>query len=495
MSSADNTGLGLFDDAASAAGSFPTALRGYDRSAVDEYVRSLEAGVVASRRQAGELREELERVHREQAEREADPPEVDYAELGGRASDILRLAQEQARDLTENATAEAERTKELARREADAIRRDAARQGEEIRSGGVAQIDQLRARLHEDVQAQVEHTRSDAEAVVAAAHRQAESLRRQAEHEAQTVRQEAYLDTEDLRRSVEREAAEARQEVAVAREQALEELRTVHEEAQGRTAALLAEATEHHAAATARLEADVAEAARVRAEALAEGEAIRVAAAEEADSRLAAAQQEAAALRERTLQEFSWRKQQLRRETELLSQRKQAVLGQLASLSALAEQTAQTFPDLDELDVDTDDLPRSTEDDRGPGPEDRSGEAAARTDEDGTTVVTAVAQDAPRPGADDDDTAEMERLVDPRAAGRGDDAADDRTAQDPTDDGSGEDRTESAETTGGAQPDDTAPRGMELPPVDGDATILISAADLPAGTEHLQRRSEGSEQS
>ena len=163
MSSADNTGLGLFDDAASAAGSFPTALRGYDRSAVDEYVRSLEAGVVATRA--------------------PHPPEVDYSERGGRASDILRLAQEQARDLTENAAAEAERTKELARRDADGIRRDAARQGEEIRTGGVAQIDELRVRLHEEVRAQVEHARADAEAIVAAATRQAESLRRQSEHD------------------------------------------------------------------------------------------------------------------------------------------------------------------------------------------------------------------------------------------------------------------------------------------------------------------------
>ena len=41
--------------------------------------------------------------------------------------------------------------------------------------------------------------------------------------------------------------------------------------------------------------------------------------------------------------------------------------------------------------------------------------------------------------------------------------------------------------------EDTAPRGMELPPVDGDATIMIAVSDLPAGTEHLQRRSEGSD--
>ena len=97
-----------------------------------------------------------------------------------------------------------------------------------------------------------------------------------------------------------------------------------------------------------RLEADLAEAARIRAEALTEAEQTKGAAAQEAEARIATAKKQAAAINERTQQEFAWRKQQLRRETELLHQRKQAVLSQLASLSALAEQTASAFPDLDD---------------------------------------------------------------------------------------------------------------------------------------------------
>jgi len=96
------------------------------------------------------------------------------------------------------------------------------------------------------------------------------------------------------------------------------------------------------------LEADLAEAARIRAEALAEAEQTKSGAAQEAEARIATAKKQAAAINERTQQEFAWRKQQLRRETELLHQRKQAVLSQLASLSALAEQTASAFPDLDD---------------------------------------------------------------------------------------------------------------------------------------------------
>ena len=97
-----------------------------------------------------------------------------------------------------------------------------------------------------------------------------------------------------------------------------------------------------------RLESDISEAARVRSEALAEAEQAKLAAVKEAEDRIATAKRQAAAINERTQQEFSWRKQQLRRETELLHERKRAVLSQLASLSALAEETAHSFPDLED---------------------------------------------------------------------------------------------------------------------------------------------------
>jgi DivIVA domain-containing protein len=39
----DTAGLALFDETATAAGNFPHALRGYDRAAVDAYVRDVES--------------------------------------------------------------------------------------------------------------------------------------------------------------------------------------------------------------------------------------------------------------------------------------------------------------------------------------------------------------------------------------------------------------------------------------------------------------------
>src|SRR5687768_6144897 len=104
---------------ASAAGNFPTALRGYDRSAVDEYVRMLEGNMVQARRKAAQREQQLTALQNQlSASNDKFAPEnVDYSNLGGRANDILRLAEEQARDLSESASIEAERVKEQARRE------------------------------------------------------------------------------------------------------------------------------------------------------------------------------------------------------------------------------------------------------------------------------------------------------------------------------------------------------------------------------------------
>jgi hypothetical protein len=461
MSSSDNTGLGLFDDAASAVGNFPTALRGYDRTAVDDYVRTLEASVVQSRRRASQLEQQISGLQDQLANHAEKGPnqDLDYSNLGGRANDILRLAQEQARELVQNATIEAEKVKENARREADTLRNSAAREGNAIKSGGVAEIDQLRNKLHTEIQAQVDKAKAEAEALIAAARRQADSVRREADQEAQTTRQNAYLDTENLRRTVEREAAEIRQQVAAEREQAMGQLKRIHDDAQVKTATLLAEATKHSNESAERLEADITEAARIRAEAVAEAEQTKVHAIEEAEARLATAKQQATAISERTQQEFTWRKQQLRRETELLHQRKQAVLNQLASLSALAEQTANAFPDLDEPDMEGEESSGDQTVLR-PAGQARGGktstEQEAVVEDDPTEVVSKQSPAAPpaKPNAQPADASSQ-------PAGKSE-----------------------AAKAGSAESE---------PELDGDATVLVPPSQRPAGTDRLsgQRRPPG----
>jgi cell division septum initiation protein DivIVA len=351
MARSENVGLGLFEDTASAAGNFPGALRGYDRQAVDDYVRTLEASVVQSRGHAAELESQVTGLQDQLQEsklRETDPEDVDYAGLGGRANEILRLAQEQANDLTTAATLEGERIREEARREAAQAVEQAERDSTELRTGGLAEISELRTRLQDEVAAQVTRAEAEATALLDAARREGASLRLKAEHDAAALHHSAELDTDTLRREVEREVAEARTALALEREEGLARAKSEHDELTAQTRAMLAEAAEHHAQSTGRLESDIAESARIRAEAVAEAEQVRANAISEAENRIATSRKQAAAITARTQQEFSWRKQQLRRETELLQQRKQAVLSQLASLSELAQQTASSFPDLDE---------------------------------------------------------------------------------------------------------------------------------------------------
>jgi hypothetical protein len=476
VSATNENGLGLFDDTASAAGNFPTSLRGYDRSAVDDYVRSLEAAVVSSRRQAGSLGQQLNSLQAQltEAKEKQAAGELDYTNLGGRASDILRLAEEQARDVLDHANTDAERIKETARREADQAREEADKAGGDIKSTGIAAIEELRVRGREEARQQVEKAKEEAAALVAAARRQAESLQRAAEHEAQTLRQNAYLDTENLRRGVEREVAEIRQAIATEREQAIGQLRTVHEESVNKTSALLAEATEHHQQAADRLEQDITEAALIRAEAQAEAEQVRLGAVQEAEDRIAAARKQAAAITDRTQQEFAWRKQQLRRETELLGQRKQAVLNQLASLSALAEQTAHSFPDMDDLDdfdqeqgdrtvmmppAKTPSLPHKDQPQQNQPQQHRAAEPALNPG----AGSPKASQTEPGSSADknqvSDETVVMS-AVKPSPA-------------------KPVDRGEAKQKAGdNADADD-----LEM---DGDATILVPPSQLPAGTAHLQ---------
>ena len=142
--------------------------------------------------------------------------------------------------------------------------------------------------------------------------------------------------------------AELRQKVAGEREAALNHLKTSNDEANAKTSALLAESTKHHSESAEPARGRYRRGGAIRAAAVAEAEGVKQGAQREAADWLAAAKKQAAAIGERTQQEFAWRKQQLRRETELLHQRKQALLSQLANLSALAEQTAHAFPDLDD---------------------------------------------------------------------------------------------------------------------------------------------------
>ena len=108
--------------------------------------------------QVGDLRRQLEESRHNN--------DVDYTNLGGRASEILRLAEEQAREVLDRATHDAEHLREEARREADSTRDQAAREGNELKSGGLAEIDKVRARLEADGATHLDRAKAESVALL-----------------------------------------------------------------------------------------------------------------------------------------------------------------------------------------------------------------------------------------------------------------------------------------------------------------------------------------
>ena len=105
----EETSLPFFDRTATAAGGFPSSRRGYDREAVDEYVRSLEQQLSDALSRIDELQAGSAPLMRQlnEAKRQLDDLATpSYAGLGDRASQILRLAQDQAGEALEDARRE-----------------------------------------------------------------------------------------------------------------------------------------------------------------------------------------------------------------------------------------------------------------------------------------------------------------------------------------------------------------------------------------------------
>ncbi|MCW5953476.1 MAG: DivIVA domain-containing protein, partial [Propionibacteriaceae bacterium] len=100
MSSLDEQGLDLFDETATAAGNFPHAIRGYERSAVDAYIRELESKHSRTMTELREVRHQLELMA-------ATTDTTDYARLGGHARGLLTAAEAQAAEIVASAHAQA----------------------------------------------------------------------------------------------------------------------------------------------------------------------------------------------------------------------------------------------------------------------------------------------------------------------------------------------------------------------------------------------------
>jgi cell division septum initiation protein DivIVA len=359
---------------------FPVVRRGYDRTAVDAFARQANTENRELRRQYETLAAHCARL---EAEREATPAvaaEADYAGLGGRAQEILRIAEEQALDLTSRATADADRLAEQTEHEVQMLRDHAAAELEEIRRTELARIGTLRGQAEREAASLVGSASAEAEQLLQAARLAAAAVRAEAEGKARATVESAQLQAGTLLADAERDALTIRQQAAADRDRVLAELTAESDDLRGRIEQTLAESTALHRRSAEQLAAESAEASRLRAEALAEVERIRQAAVAEADELVGTARRQAATVEERSRQEFAWRRRQLRQEQELLTRRKQAMLSQLTSLSALAVETAESLPEVPELALSEEpaerDQPEPSEASGQPGHLEESGDQA-----------------------------------------------------------------------------------------------------------------------
>ena len=174
---------GALDGLLTAAPVFRTAVRGYDRLEVDNYVAWAEAEIATARRETddlmtryGQASAELEIARRLLAQ---SPEGQELRHVSERMGQMLQMAADEASEITSSAAADADRVLGEARADADARLRKA----QEIKRVAVAAADRIR--------------------------QEAEQLRAQAAAELEEARRQAELHRREVIAQVRREAAAA----------------------------------------------------------------------------------------------------------------------------------------------------------------------------------------------------------------------------------------------------------------------------------------------
>lgn len=334
----EGSGLDLFDENASAVRGFPNAMLGYDKKAVDDYIRDIE-------RQLSIAKHQLREVQRELTAANLRVDDTDFSRLGTHTASLLKAAEAQAGDLVQRAEQRAERLVSSAQAEADRVKREATAHAQAARQEGIDALKGLRADLEHQTTVELDAARAEASGLREAADRHRENLVADAQRQADALLASARSDADQVRQTAEREAAEIRAALAQEREDVLTGLAA---EQRAQTEALTASVDETTARSNSLLAtlADAAEQLRARQQAaLAEAENIKASALDEAGAIIDQAKVDAEAKLADTDAELVARNDQLRRELRTLRQRKQALLTQLAQLSSLATETASEFPE------------------------------------------------------------------------------------------------------------------------------------------------------
>ena len=252
----DEQGLSIFGSSTSpdsSGAAFPVARRGgYDRQAVDDFVRANESGrreataaLERAEQRQQQLQAEVDQLHHTMAEAEAPT----YSGLGGRASEMLRLAEEQADEVVAGAKRDADNIRSQAESDAKALRADAETEANDIRTVQLSEADELRATARTDAEQLRAHAKAEGDDLVAAARREADQIRLAAQQEANAQLTSARREAEQSRATADREVQEARRTLAVEKERLSKEATERHTQAIDETKRMLTDAEERAKAA------------------------------------------------------------------------------------------------------------------------------------------------------------------------------------------------------------------------------------------------------
>lgn len=380
----DTAGLDLFDEAASAVGNFPQALRGYDKGAVDAYVRDVEAQLSRAKAQIRQQQKQLAAAAAAKAE------DTDFSRLGGHTRGMLRTAEAQADELVTSAQTKAREI--LAAAEAEAQRRleEAAINAENSQAKSAEAFAELRRQLSEQNAADLAGVKDQASMIRDAAQREAEQLLAEAQQQAQIIAERNTAECEAKLAEAERHYAEQQVALAEQRQADLASLQLAQEEAATKLDELVAAARQQAESFQIKVEADSQTWDQRREAVIAEAEQTRLAAEAQAEAILAAARAEAASLQAEAVRLAEDKKAKIETSVELLSGRQKAILAQLNELSALAGMSVIQFgePNTEASPADS----ASADDQTAP--------ASDAADDDSVTPAQ------PEPGVEADDAAD-----------------------------------------------------------------------------------------
>jgi cell division septum initiation protein DivIVA len=265
-----------------------------------------------------------------------------YASLGGRASAMLRLAEEEAAAVKESAEKEAAVIREAAQREAAATKASAQRDIEALRTTHYKEIDDHREKVTSEVQQARKMVQAESDEPLAAAKREADQIRLAVQQEVTQLRTSTQREVEKARAGADREVQEARRMLAVERERLAREAADHHDQAMAETTRIVTEGETRAADAEERARIAAQHVADQRAELAKESEGIVARARRDAEAILSKARAEADHLASTATVEAEKGHAIIKAEVDRLTKRRDAIAAQLSSLTDLVSGFGKT---------------------------------------------------------------------------------------------------------------------------------------------------------